>query len=128
MTSKIQKELEAALAYLVERFNAGKELNLVYAPTKKTYNRDLESELDGEYDHQSKIIYVYAMHKKRALEVLFHEYLEYILETHIVRPWELVVKNLQRTITRLTYESKETFIDKLVKSEVQYYQEQEKNT
>lgn len=124
MPTKIETEiLQRELERLVAKYGRGQELDIEWTP--KRVERHYASmgrimTLAGEVDLKRKVIKVYTADLQEALDVVVHEFFEYVLNK-LIRPADIlfneVTEGFQRAFNRWRYEDKETWIKLLVKVE-----------
>jgi len=117
--AKIEKELER----LVAKYGRGQELDLEWRSrdiTRYYETMGRKMKLAGEVDTKRKVIKIYTDDFKEALDVVVHEFFEYIFDK-LITPTDVlfneVTDGFQRAFNRIRYDDKETFIKLLVKME-----------
>ena len=98
-----QNEVKAELERLKRLTGLGLGLEVVWAPGA---DKALLGEVKG------KVIYIYEECRKRALETLRHEFLDYIISREIIAPLVKQINMQKRLIEYLVYERKERLIDR----------------
>jgi len=98
---KLQKELER----LKNRLNIGHELRVVWAPTPN-------SKLSGEVKNAT--IYVYEQEENKAVEVLKHEFIDYLV-SQAIEPYKSVANKLIQLLNEIAYKRKEEIVENLAK-------------
>ena len=125
------EKLNKILRSLQVRYGRGKELHLVWEPqTKIKYNVTKgQTTLVGEVESNTRTIFIYAESYEEALPILVHEFLEYVFDIHLVRPfvhaYNEMRESLERVISMEQYHSKEALIDILVENEVRRIKREE---
>jgi len=99
--AKLQKELER----LKNRLNIGHELRVVWNPTSN-------SRLSGEVKNAT--IYVYEQEENKAIEVLKHEFIDYII-SQTMEPYKTVANTFIKLLNETAYKKKEEVVDALLK-------------
>ncbi|MDP2900071.1 MAG: hypothetical protein Q8O47_03800 [Candidatus Bathyarchaeota archaeon] len=96
---KLKEELE----WLKRQTGLGLDLNVVWAPGA---DKALLGEVKG------RVIYLYVECGERALETLFHEYLDYCV-SQAIEPYRMVTNDLIKLLNRVSYERKEEVVGAL---------------
>jgi len=121
---RLQKKiLERELKRLVEKYGRGKELDLEWIPQRieRYYSTmGMIQELKGELVREEAVIKVYTEDLEEALDVVVHEFFEYIFD-QLLHPIDIlfneVTKGYKRAFNRIRYKDKESIIKLLVKIE-----------
>jgi len=100
--AKLRKELEK----LKRIVDMGYELKVVWMPNAKY-------DLSGEV--KDNTIYIYEAEEDKALQVLTHELVDYLLTYRIIRPYVKLVNALIKVIEDITYGDKEKLVESLCK-------------
>ncbi len=95
--------LEDELENMKTTSNQGLELKVLWLPSK-------EGLLSGEV--KGNTIYIYEENREEALEVLKHEFIDYLV-TSAIDPYRQIMNSLVKTTNRLAYLQKEKIVESL---------------
>jgi len=104
MAFEVSNRLSRELEKLKRRLNAGYELTVKWMPTP-------QSEISGEV--VKNCIYIYEEDEDKAVEVLKHEFLDYLI-ANVIEPYHRITNKLIDLVNEETYRRKEKLIEKLV--------------
>lgn len=96
---KISKMLKKRLKQLIAIFNRGQNLKLLYHPSDKRIS-PWGNQVLGEL--QNDTIIIYQTDYSGVLDILYHEYIEYIIKTEMEK-LVLVINKQKEIIDRLLY-------------------------
>lgn len=105
MVLEINDRLSRELEKLKRKLNAGYELTVRWIPTP-------QSEIFGEV--RKNCIYIYVDDEERAVEILKHEFLDYLI-VGIIEPYQRFANKLIGLVNEEAYKKKERIIEKLTK-------------
>jgi len=120
MTTLIQASLEEELRRLVIRYGRGKELKVVHDPRRvRGTVIDKMKDIEGEVvDHT---IYIYVEELENSLDILAHEYFEYVFDIVFIRRhqnlFNAIIKGFTEAFEKDFYADKESWIETLVANE-----------
>jgi len=103
---RIIKHLGQELSKLKSKFQMAHELKVKWLP-------DCNSKKSGEV--LGKTIYIYEEDEGKALDILRHEFIDYILTKELVSLPQKMINSLIKLIEEEMYERKEKLIEKLMK-------------
>ncbi len=107
---EILKRLENELELIKQRVGMGWELGIKWCPgeAKLLRGQRLQGQVKGD------LIIIYVEDEEDALDVLRHEFVEWILNRHS-RPWRRLVNRLIEAYEDQQYDQKEPIADALAK-------------
>lgn len=109
--NRITKALENELDKLKKIYNKGYHLKLFYLPTDE---RKSEEGLRIFGEIQNGTIIIYEQSLERAIEILCHEYIEYIIKTEMEN-YLIIINKQKEIIEALLYRSGEGTVNTLVR-------------
>ena len=101
----LEARLEVELKRLKGRSGASHDLRVVWSP-------DSGSQLSGEV--KGDVMYIYEPDEVRAVEVLRHEFIDYMV-SQAIEPYRSVTNKLIQMLNEVAYKKKEEVIEALVK-------------
>ncbi len=117
---KIQDEINKELEWLQKEFGRGKELCAKCQTKRPTQEMpfDKNYELSGEVDKINHILFIYETNLEEAIHTLYHEFIEYLIDTEFVSPYVTLYNHMQRgyekAFEETAYQRKESMIELIV--------------
>lgn len=105
MSEQTDKKLRGELDRLKHLSNLGFELDVVWKP-------DSSNPLAGEV--RGKLVHIYEQDETKAIETLFHEFLDYNV-SQAINPYKTITNTLVKLLNSEAYACKERIIDGLVR-------------
>jgi len=118
----MEAELNKELKRLQQKYGAGFELKLEWMPTplldRPTIHRADGKKLrvNGEWTNNTIIVYE-DVDLNKALHVLRHEFIEWLLLSNLVDPYVILANTLQNVFQTITYKAQEKQVELLVRLE-----------
>ena len=101
----LEARLEVELKRLKGRSGVGHDLRVVWSPYSG-------SKLSGEV--KGDVMYIYEPDEVRAVEVLRHEFIDYMV-SQAIEPYRSVTNKLIQMLNEVAYKKKEEVVEALVK-------------
>lgn len=109
---KVDEKLKEELKILQNKFNNGHQLTVKHLPGEIRYsqnNKPLSGEVNGH------LILIYDDDEARAIETLYHEFIEFILSP-LINDYLDIINIQNKLLTQLLRKRKEDVVEQLTKS------------
>jgi len=129
----MESELNKELKRLQLKYGAGFELKLEWHPTDLLHRPTIQRadgkrlKVNGEWANTTITIYEDESLDK-ALHILRHEFIEWMLLSNLVDPYVILANTLQNVFQTLSYKAQEKQIELLVRLEDEDYERIKRNS